>query len=130
MKATTGIILTFLLGAMFVSLFHMSMGMDITGGMADCPFMTHQEVICSMNLTDHMETWKAAFLAVSPTLVLLLAVTGAIAFIVSVVPQLFAPRHKPIPILHRQLRERTYSFSYRPFQELFAKGILHPKLFS
>lgn len=130
MKAATSLIFIFLLGAMFASLFHMSMGMDMTGGMSDCPFMAQQEVICPMNLVDHMEAWKAAFLAVSPSIVLLLALAGAIVFIVSVAPQLFAPGHKPILILYRQLRERTYTFSYRPFQELFAKGILHPKLFN
>jgi hypothetical protein len=114
---------------MFVSLFHMSMGMDMTGGMTDCPFMIHDEVICSMNIADHIGAWKSVFLAVAPTLVLLLAVAGAVAFVASVAPHLFALKRRLIPILHKQLRERTYAFSYRPLQELFSSGILHPKLF-
>ena len=129
MKATAGMILFSLLGAMFVSLFHVSMGMDMTGGMSDCPFMSHEEVVCSMSIADHIGAWKSAFLAVAPTVVLLLAVVGAGVLIASVAPHLFALKYKPIPILHRQLRERTYTFSYRPLQELFANGILHPKLF-
>lgn len=129
MKAIGGIILFILLGAMFVSLFHMSMGMDMTGGMSDCPFMSHEEVVCPMNMVDHIGAWKSAFLAVTPTITLLLAVAGAVAFVVSTAPYLFTPRRKAIPILYTQLRERTYVFSYRPLQELFSNGILHPRLF-
>lgn len=127
MKATASIILTLLLGAMFVGLFHISM--DMAGGMSDCPFMTHEEVVCSMNIADHIAAWKSAFLAVTPTLVLLLTVVGAVVFATSTAPHLFAPKRKSIPILHKQLRERTYTFPYRALQELFANGILHPKLF-
>ena len=129
MKVIASLILTFLLGAMFVSLFHMSMGMDMTGGMTDCPFMAHEEVICPMNLADHIGAWKSAFLAVTPTLVLLFFAAGAVAFVASVAPHLFALKCRLIPILHKQLRERTYAFSYRPLQELFASGILHSKVF-
>lgn len=122
-------ILTVFLGAMFASLFHMSMGMDMAGGMTDCPFMEHSEVICPMNLADHMVAWKAAFVSVVPTIVTLLLVAGAVAFIASTAPFLFGPKRKPIPIRLNVLRTRTYSFSYRPLQELFSNGILHPKLF-
>jgi hypothetical protein len=34
---------------MFFSLFHMSLG----GGYV-CQFMSHQDVVCQMNLTDHV----------------------------------------------------------------------------
>lgn len=129
MKAIAGIILTFLLGAMFVSLFHMSMGMDMTGNMSDCPFMSHEEVVCSMSIADHIGAWKSAFLAVTPTVILLLAVVGSVAFVASFAPRLFVLERRLIRILHSQLRERTYTFSYRPLQELFSSGILHPKLF-
>ncbi len=127
MKAISGIVLVFLLGAMFVSLFHMSMGMDMSGGMSDCPFMAHEEVLCPMNLADHIDAWKTAFVAIAPTIVFLLTVT--VAFIVSVAPFLFRPKRNTIPILYRQFLQRRYSYSYRPLQELFSNGILHPKLF-
>ena len=128
MKVVASLILTFVLGAMFVSLFHMSQ-MDMHGGMSDCPFMAHEEVICPMNLTDHIAAWKSAFLAVAPTLTLLFAVAGVALFIANFAPDFFTPKRKPIPILHRQLRERTYSFACRPLQDLFSNGILHPKVF-
>ncbi|MCA9364231.1 hypothetical protein KC727_03355 [Candidatus Kaiserbacteria bacterium] len=129
MKVVAGLILAFLLGTMFVSLFTMSMDMDMTGGMSDCPFMSHDEVLCPMNLIDHIGAWKSAFLAVVPTIVFLLIGAGAVALTVSLAPHLISPRYKPIPILPRMLRERTYSFFYRLFQELFSNGILNPKLF-
>ena len=127
---TTGAILTIVfLGAMFASLFHMSTGIDMTGGMTDCPFMERGEVICPMNLADHIGAWKAAFVSVAPTIVTLLVVAGAVAFIASTAPFFFSSKRKPIPVRLNALRIRTYSFSYRPLQELFSSGILHPKLF-
>lgn len=127
MKVIAGIVLTFFLGAMFVSLFHMSMGMDISGAMSDCPFMSHEEVLCPMNLAEHIDAWKTAFVAIEPTLVLFLAFV--VLFVVSVAPFLFAPKRETMPILYRQFLQKRYTYSYRPLQELFSNGILHPKLF-
>lgn len=127
--ASIGIILIFL-STLFVSLFHMSggMNMDIQGGMADCPFMEHGEVICSMDVVSHIGAWKAAFTSVLPIIVTLVLVAGAVALYTSS-PFIFPTRGKPIPIRFSVLRTRTYSYSYRPLQELFSNGILHPKLF-
>lgn len=129
MKAIAALILAFLLGTMFVGLFHMSTGMDMAAGMSDCPFMSHEEVWCPMNLADHLGAWKSIYLAIVPSVALLFAVAGAVAIAILIVPSLFAQRYKPIPIRYRFLRERVYTYSYRPLQELFASGILHPKLF-
>jgi hypothetical protein len=127
MKIIASTILLFLLGAMGISLFHMSM--DMSGGMSNCLFQAQAEVICPMNLADHIGAWKSTFLAVAPTIMLLLAVAGVVALVTSFAPHLLAAKHRLKPILHRQLGERTYTFSYRPLQELFSNGILHPKLF-
>jgi len=129
MKWVTFITLTLLLGVMFTSLFHMSMGMDMSGGMTDCPFMEHGEVICPMNLADHVGAWKSAFLSVVPTLTLLLAAAVMAVFVASVAPNLLRRISYSSPPRHRLLRCKTYNFSYRPLQELFSAGILHPKLF-
>jgi hypothetical protein len=127
-RVVAGVVLAFFVGSLFFSLYHLASGMDMVGGMSDCPFMSHEEVICPMSLIDHIGAWKSAFLAVVPT-VMLLAAAGALAIVLSIAPNLFVPRYKPIPLLRRQLGERTYTFSYRPLQELFSNGILHPKLF-
>ncbi|MEZ4194943.1 MAG: hypothetical protein R3B53_00885 [Candidatus Paceibacterota bacterium] len=122
-------VLTVFIGAMFVSLFHMSVGMDMAGGMSDCLFMERGEVICPMNIADHIGAWKDAFVSVVPTIVTLVLAAGAIALVVSTAPFLLGAKRKLIPIQLNVFRTRTYSFSYRPLQELFSNGILHPKLF-
>jgi len=129
MKTIASTMLLFLLGTMFVSLFHLSMGMDMTGGMTDCPFVTHAEVICQMNVADHIGAWKSAFLSVVPALTLLLAVAGIAILVASVAPNLLRKIQYASPPSSRWLQARTYTFSYRPLQELFSSGILHPKLF-
>jgi len=129
MKITASIILFFLLGAMSISLFQMSAGMNMSGEMTDCPFMAHEEVICPMDLADHMEAWKSVFLSVVPTLTLLLAATGIAVFVASIPPNLWRRISYPATLLPRWLRFKIYTFSYRPLQELFSSGILHPKLF-
>jgi branched-subunit amino acid permease len=129
MKIIASTILFFLLGTMFFSLFHMSMGMDMSDGMTNCPFMERGEVICPMNLADHMGAWKSVFLSVAPTLTLLLTAAGMAVFVVSIAPNLLRRISYPALLLPRWLRYKIYTFSYRPLQELFSSGILHPKLF-
>jgi hypothetical protein len=129
MKLVGNIIMVTVLGTMFLSLFHMSMGMDMHGGMTDCPFVVHDEVICPMDLADHLVAWKSVFTAVSPTLLLLLGLTGFVALVASVAPNLLRKISYASPPIQRWLEVRTYTFSYRPLQELFSNGILHPKLF-
>jgi hypothetical protein len=125
MKAISSIVLVFLLGTMFVSLFHMTIGMDMVGSMPDCPFMTHEEVLCPMDLASHLSAWKLAFQVTTPFVILLIAM----ACVALVSPHFFAPKLERIPIVYRRLREKIYTFTYRPLQELFANGILHPKVF-
>jgi len=122
-------LLMFFLGTMFFSLFHMSMGMDMSGGMDDCPFMAHEEVICPMNLMDHIGVWKSVFASVAPTFTLLLAVAGVAVFVASIAPNLLRRVQYASPPVCRWLQTRIYNFSYRTLQELFSNGILHPKLY-
>jgi len=129
MKTIASTMLLFLLGTMFVSLFHLSIGMDMTGGMTDCPFAAHAEVICQMNVGDHIGAWKSAFLSVVPALTLLLVVAGIAILVASVAPNLLRKIRYAAPPSYRWFQARTYTFSYRPLQELFSSGILHPKLF-
>jgi hypothetical protein len=122
-------LLTFFLGTMFFSLFHMSMGMDMSGGMSDCPFVSHEEVICPMNLADHIGAWKSVFLSVVPAITLLLAVGGIVGLMVSVAPNLLRRLQYTSPPTLKWLQFRTYTFYYRAFQDLFSSGILNPKLY-
>lgn len=117
------------LGTMFGGLFHMTMGMDMTGEMSGCPFMTHEATLCSMSVTDHIESWKSAFLAAVPGFTLLLLALAATAIILTIAPHLLLKRRWAEPLISKHVLERVYTFSYRPLQELFSRGILHPKLY-
>lgn len=114
---------------MFGGLFHMSMGMDMTEEMSGCPFTAQGETICSMSALDHIRTWQSTFVATIPGLTLLLSVLAVTLMILSVAPNvLLKPKYR-IPVISKEIVERVYTFSYRPLQELFSSGILHPKLF-
>lgn len=126
MKFTSYLILAFLLGAMFVSLFHVSGGMNMSGGMTDCPFMVHEEAVCAMNLTDHMSAWKSVFFVTVSTIVLLII---AVVCITLLAPNLLRRILYTSPPTLVWLQTRIYTFTYRPLQELFSNGILHPKVF-
>ena len=82
-----------------------------------------------MNPTDHISAWKSAFHSVIPTLTLLVLAAGVVASVASVAPNLLLKRRYAEPILRNYIQTRTYTFFHRPLQELFASGILHPKLF-
>lgn len=128
MKIVSKLFIILFLSSMFVSLFGMSQ-MNMSAGMTDCPYMSHEEVICPMNLTDHIGAWKSVFLSIVPSLTLLLAVAGMAVFVTSVAPNLLRKIEYASPPLQKWLQVRTYTFSYRPLQELFARGILNPKLY-
>ena len=131
MKAFSSFIFAVLLGAMFVSLFHMSTVMDMADSMSGCPYMTHEAVLCPMNLLDHIEAWKASFASIVPMLFTLWGCLIITFVIVSVAPHLVGKVRLwllKVPIYRDQ--GHLYDFIVRPLQELFSRGILHPKLFS
>ncbi len=124
------IILSLFLGLMFVSLFQMSGQGDMSHGMTDCPFMSHEEVICPMNLTDHIGVWKSVFATFVPTAVTFLLVLAGAGFL-GATKSYFLYKWKLLLILvhSRQLQQKTYTYVLRPLQELFSNGILNPKLY-
>ena len=131
LKISSTVFLVVFVGTMFVSLFHMSTGMNMSGGMTDCPFAADQAVICPMSIMDHVNAWQSMFLSTVPTFTLLFVVAASAALLLSVAPHVFSVSR----LLHQryitsfQFHERTYTHCYRPLQELFSSGILHPKLF-
>jgi len=128
MKIFGAILIAIVTGTMFLSLFHMSMGMDMAGGMTDCPFASQGEVICSMSIADHLDAWKTMFLGTVSTVLFLLA--GALLIsAIAVAPHLLVNRIRLLVLSYVQSPIRTYTYCYRALQELFSRGILHPKLF-
>ena len=119
------------LSVLFLSLFHMPAGMDMSGNMSGCPFMSHEEVLCSMSTLDHVSAWKSVFTVIAPsfTLLLLVLALAAVEIVFAIAPNLLSRQRYRQKTLSREIRDRIYTFSYRPLQELFSNGILHPKLF-
>ncbi len=128
---TVGAVLLFVfVSVFFFSLFHASVGMDMSGAVSDCMFMEHGEAVCSMSVTDHLQVWKDSFLATSPSLALLVLTISSLLLLFSIPPNLILSRK----ILQAQLFSfkkisLLLNFSPRPLQDLFSSGILHPKLF-
>lgn len=128
-RVSTAIFTVVFLSAMFGGLFHVTSGMDMAGSMPDCPFMTHGETLCSMGVLDHVGLWQATFLAVTPSLIVLLFALVTAVVLLAVAPNLLRKQRFREPLFSKELLQRIYSYSYRPLQELFSSGILHPKLF-
>lgn len=128
MKLIASVLFLFLLGIMTMGLFHMSSRM-MSGGMENCPFMAHEEALCPMSFTDHVEAWRSTFLAVAPTTLLLLSLFAVAPLLAAVAPNLLVRQFVLQPVLAGMQRERTYTYSRRSLQELFSNGVLHPKLF-
>jgi len=118
----------FLSGLSF-SLFYMSPEVHMAGGASDCPLMVHGEVLCAMNVVDHIGAWQSVFLAVVPTFLLTIFAIVSAVILCTTAPHLLTRLSTSLFWSFRYVRERLYTFPYRPLQELFAKGILHPKLF-
>ncbi len=128
MKVVCITLFMFVMGSMFMGLFNMS-HMDITVGMSECPYMAHEQVLCPMNLADHIDAWKSIFLSTISVLTLLIGAAGMTVLIISVAPNLLGRNFYVLQCLCRWLKSKIYTFSYRPLQELFSNGILHPKLY-
>lgn len=126
---TTVLFIAFL-STLFLSLFHLSSGMSMDGSMMDCPYVSHEEVICPMSLLDHITAWKAAFISIAPTLFTLAGLLISAILTVSVAPNLLRKVRLwllKIPV-HRR-HSQPINYIVRPLQELFSSGILHPKVF-
>lgn len=133
MKFLAGAISAIFLGLMFFSLFYVSGPMEMShgmSGMGDCPFMMNQEVLCSMNVNEHIGAWKALFFELIPSTFTILLVLGAAVLVTATAPHLLAKRLLHLIPIHRyRLCSDVHAHIVRPLQELFSSGILHPKLF-
>jgi len=128
MKLITHSILTIVLGTMFLSLFHMAVGMNMHAGMSDCPFMSHEEVICPMDVADHLNAWKSVFLAIAPSVILLFSLAGAALLFVTKAPHLTRKILLSTTIVLKTFADQIALFITRAWQELFSNGVLNPKV--
>ena len=131
MKLLTLALLGGFIGLMFLSLSSIGHSVDTKHGSVDCIFATQSEAICSTGALDHIGAWKSVFVNMLPIAFVVLLV-GVIAILITVTPHLcrrWQLHTIPSTQFFRQFQLRLYTFVYRTHQELFARGILHPKLF-
>lgn len=110
------------------SLFTFSGDMNGHATMSDCLFTSQSDTVCAMDMVAHITAWETAFMAI---VVLGTFYIGRIRSVFYVSPFSFlshiVPKQAPIDC---SVLERSQCSIHKPFQELFSKGILHPKLFS
>jgi hypothetical protein len=86
-----------------------------------CPFMPGEQVICQMDVFDHISAWQSTFASILPTIVPLILLVG----IVSVFWKYDSPPDRLVRISLARWREQSARVSI--IQELFSNGILNPK---
>lgn len=106
-----------------------SHSMDAVHHMSDCPFMNHSETLCPMTVLDHLAAFRSLFESILPAVIVLVLIAGSQVFW-----QLVSPQLRTLLFLHAYtfFRQRKYlltQFVHRQFQELFARGILHKKVY-
>lgn len=114
-KSTVSVLL--LLAYIGVAVFGISAGTHREHGSIRCPYAIGQHSLCTMNFLEHMKAWQDATAGV-PSLWWMLFVTIVSMAIASV---LFIALLQPVM--------RTASLRGPPslMEQLFSKGILHPK---
>lgn len=85
--------------------------------MTDCPYMTGQHSVCPMDVASHITAWQDMVRTILPTIVLII-ITAAV-FTTWRLNMEIGP-----PIFLRRRPDRQIS----PYTELFARGILNPKI--
>ncbi len=108
----------------------MAMGEDGNMTMSNCPFMSGQAVVCNMDPLEHIAAWQSMFTSIpsqtGSTLILMLLAALALAFLWT---HLRWPSIDRTYTLSRFFVRRDYIPPVSLLQELFASGILNPKLF-
>lgn len=98
------------------------MGMEGHHHEPGCPFMPGENVICQMDVFDHISAWQHMFTSVVPSLVILLLSAAVVVFV--------GQRKRPpdIPILSGIRNFSRQKDIPNLYQQLFSKGILNPKI--
>ena len=116
-------------GALFLSLFHMSTDMSMANHVPGCPMMMKGGVVCQMDFNEHMSAWSELTLAVPMLLLLFFLIPLAKAFAVAS-SILFNQSALVSGFLVCNFYQKQFpTYIVRSFQELFSSGILHPKLY-
>lgn len=99
-------------------------------GMTNCPFMSHEDSVCPMDGMDHITALRTIFEPILPMFIAIALIVVLVASFRSLTPTLGQFLRSRIHAFLRWRTLATYRYPTRPYQDLFAQGILHPKLYS
>ncbi len=112
----------------FLALFGLPLSMttDEHGMMSNCPFMSQVEVICPMQVGEHITKWQRAITGIPQE-----ALDIALAVLIVLACWSLILREGALinTALQRLRRERGRSTLFNFLQLAFSQGILHPKIY-
>ena len=99
-------------------------------GMIDCPFMTHEDTLCPMTAFAHLSILRTYYELLIPSVALLV--------ITSLIFYTFIDRHTLLLSLLRarirhimRIEKRIlYTFSYKLYEKLCSRGVMHSKVYA
>lgn len=123
----------FLLGFIFVSLFGMSLSMQMRGDgtMESCPLMGNAATLCSMAASEHLSIWQRLFSAIPTGKILTaLAVLSVAVILLLLLDRLIGGRGSQALSLWFYKQQHPDSTLFSFLAAIFARGILQPKLYA
>ncbi|MDP2933024.1 MAG: hypothetical protein Q8N81_02740 [bacterium] len=124
---------TFLFGFIFVSLFGMSLSMQVLGDgtMVACPSMGDTAALCNMAASEHVSIWQQLFSAIPEGKVLtVLAALLAARLFSLFLDRLVGVRGSLALSLWSYKQEHPDSKLFDYLIAFFARGILQPKIYN
>lgn len=134
-RANYSMILTnavILIAFSFLALFGLSLSMttDEHGMMSNCPFMSQTEVVCPMQVGEHIAKWQHAVTGMpQKSMSIALAALLALASWHFLNRFLIQGNTAVTSAIERLKRERGLPALFNIFHRLFSQGILHPKIY-
>lgn len=127
-QAFVSLILVGYLFAGFIGVSHIGMGQEMNGQMMGCPFMPGV-VICNMTPMQHVAAAQSMFNALPVQVDFSTILLAFLAAVIGFLPLLRQALFPPISASVRPVVVRGYIPTHIALQEVFARGILNPKLF-
>lgn len=112
----------------FIGVSHIGMGQEINGQTMGCPFMPGV-VICNMTPMQHVAAAQSMFNALPMQVDFAMMLLAFLAAVIGFLPLLRRAPFPPISASIRPVVIRGYIPTHSALQEVFARGILNPKLF-
>lgn len=124
---------SFLLGFAFISIFGMSLSMQMRGDgtMGTCPLMGNSAVLCGMTASEHVSIWQRMFSAMPVGKVFMVLAALLAAYLFTMFLNNLAKRRDSFAVLYRFYRqEHPDSKLFNYLNVLFSRGILQPILYA